>query len=77
MSATSHGVASGVVFGIVAVVLGQQFGLYSLSDLATAIEYLVIGVVVGAVVFGVIGMALGRRYLRRHPVEPPPEGRPS
>ncbi len=66
MSATTHGIASGIVFGIVAVVLGQQFGYYSLSDLTSAILYLVIGVVVGAVIFGLVGMALGRRYLRTH-----------
>ena len=72
MSATTHGVASGIVFGIVAVVLGQQFGFYSLSDLGTAIVYLVIGIVIGAVVFGLIGMALGRRYLRTHPTGTPP-----
>lgn len=70
MSATSHGVAAGVVFGIVAVVLGQQFGFYSLSDLLTAIEYLIIGIVIAAVVFGLIGMALGRRYLRKHALAP-------
>lgn len=74
MSATSRGVASGIVFGIVAVVLGQQFGLFSLSDLGTALEYLIIGIVIGAVIFGVIGLLLGRRYLRKHataPAEPP------
>ena len=67
MSATTHGIASGIVFGIVTVLLGQQFGLYGLSDLASAVEYLVIGIVIGAVVFGLIGMALGRRYRRTHP----------
>ena len=71
MSATTQGVTSGIVFGIVAVVLGQQFGFYSLSDLVTAVEYLVIGIVIAAVVFGLIGMALGRRYVRTHPVGPP------
>ncbi len=74
MSATSRGVASGIVFGIVAVLLGQQFGLLSLSDLGTSLEYLIIGIVIGAVIFGVIGRLLGRRYLRRHaaaPAEPP------
>lgn len=74
MSATTHGLAAGIVFGIVSVVLGQQFGFYSLSDLVTAIEYLVIGIVIGAVVFALIGMALGRRYLRTH--APPPTASP-
>ena len=72
MSATTHGVAAGIVFGIVSVILGQQFGVYGLSDLVTAILYLIIGIVIGAVVFGLIGMALGRRYLRTHPAESPP-----
>lgn len=67
MSATSHGVAAGVVLGIVFVLLGQQFGYLSLSALSTTILYFVIGIVVGAVVFGLIGMALGRAYLRKHP----------
>jgi hypothetical protein len=67
VSATSHGVAAGVVLGIVFVLLGQQFGYLSLSALSTTILYFVIGIVVGAVVFGLIGMALGRAYLRKHP----------
>jgi hypothetical protein len=69
VSATSHGVAAGIVLGIVFVLLGQQFGYLSLSELTPAIEYFVIAIVVGAVVFGAIGMALGRAYLRRHPPE--------
>ncbi len=72
MSATSHGVAAGVVFGIVCVLLGQQFGYLSLSDLTDSILYFVVAIVIGAVVFGVIGMALGRRYLRNHPPPTPP-----
>ena len=72
MSATTHGIASGIVFGIVAVLLGQQFGLYSLSDLSDALLFLVVGIVISAVIFGLIGMTLGRRYLRRHPVAPAP-----
>lgn len=70
MSATTQGIAAGVVFGAVVVLLGQQFGFYGLSDLAATVEYLIVGVVMGAVIFGLIGMALGRRYLRRHPIEP-------
>jgi tetrahydromethanopterin S-methyltransferase subunit C len=72
VSATTHGLASGIVFGLVAVLLGQQFGYYSLSDLATAITYLVIGMVVGGAIFAVIGWALGRRYLHKHPEDVPP-----
>ncbi|MGD0250567.1 MAG: hypothetical protein ABSB97_06760 [Thermoplasmata archaeon] len=74
MSATTHGIAAGIVFGIVVVLLGQQFGYLSLSQLTPAILYFVIAIVVGAVVFGLIGMALGRAYLRKHPPESPAPG---
>lgn len=69
MSATSQGAVSGIVLGIVAVLLGQQFGYYDLSDPTTIVVYFVIAMVVGAAIFGAIGMALGRRYLSRHPEE--------
>ncbi len=71
MSATTHGVGAGVVLGIVFVLLGQQLSYYSLSDLVSAVLYLVVGIVVGGVVFGAIGMALGRRYLAKHPPSTP------
>lgn len=71
MSATSHGAAAGAVLGIVAVLLAQQLGLWSLSDLGTSVVYLVLGIVVGAAVCGAIGMALGRRWVATHPTEPP------
>ncbi len=77
MSTTTHGLAAGIVLGIVVVVLGQQFGYYSLSDLLTAVLYLVIGMVVGGALFAVIGMALGRRYLRKHPPEATPASQKS
>jgi hypothetical protein len=67
MSATSQGAGSGVVLGIVFVLLAQQLAYISLSDLLPAIEYIVIGAVVGGVLFALIGWALGRRYLSRHP----------
>lgn len=70
MSATGSGAGSGVVFGIVVVLLAQQLGYLSLSDLVPAIEYVIIGAIIGGVVFGVIGWALGRRYMRRHPMPP-------
>ena len=69
MSATSQGAGCGVVLGIVFILLAQQFGLLSLSDLVTALEYLVIGAVVGGVIFALIGWALGRRYESQHPPE--------
>ncbi len=66
MSATTSGVAAGIVLGIVGVLLAQQLGFLGLSDLVRAIEYLVVAAIVGGILFGVIGWALGRRYLARH-----------
>lgn len=66
MSATGSGAGCGVVLGIVLVLLAQQFGILSLSALATGIEYLVIGAIVGGVLGAVIGWGLGKRYLRLH-----------
>ncbi|MGA9839634.1 MAG: hypothetical protein WBE40_08405 [Thermoplasmata archaeon] len=76
MSAASQGVGCGVVLGIVLVLLAQQFGFVSLSGLAAAIEYLVLGAIVGAILFGIIGWALGRRYVSRHPAVESPAGTP-
>jgi hypothetical protein len=76
MSATGSGAAAGVVLGLVLVLLAQQFGLAGLSDLVHAIEYLVIGAVVGGIFFGIIGWALGRRYLARHPASTGAPGSP-
>jgi hypothetical protein len=76
VSAASSGAASGVVLGIVVVVLAQQLGFLSLSDLVPAIEYLVIGAVIGGVLFGIIGWGLGRRYLARHPAASDSPGAP-
>jgi hypothetical protein len=67
VSATSSGAASGVVLGIVLVLLAQQLGFLGLSVLMRAIVYLVIGAVVGGVLCALIGWALGKRYLARHP----------
>ena len=67
MSATGQGAGSGVVLGIVFVLLAQQLGYLSLSSLVPAIIDLVIGAVIGGVIFALIGWALGRSYLSRHP----------
>jgi hypothetical protein len=67
MSSASHGASAGVVLGIVAVLLGQQFGWINLSDLVPTVEFLGIGIVVGAIVGGGIGLALGRRYTPKRP----------
>jgi ABC-type Fe3+ transport system permease subunit len=77
VSATTHGVACGIVIGICFILLAQQFAYLDLSNLATSLIYLVIAMIIGAVIFGAIGLALGRAYLRRHPSQPqewkPPE----
>jgi tetrahydromethanopterin S-methyltransferase subunit C len=70
MSALSSGAGSGLVFGLVAVLLAQQFGYVDLSHLTHAIEYLVVGAIVGAVLGAIIGWGLGRRYLSAHPAPP-------
>jgi hypothetical protein len=67
MSATGGGAASGVVLGIVLVLLAQQLGYIGLSDLDSAIEYIVIAGVVLGILGALIGWGLGRRYLARHP----------
>lgn len=65
MSAASHGAGCGVVLGIVIVIFLQQISYLDLSDLAPAIEYLLIGAIVGGVLGAAIGWALGRSYLSR------------
>lgn len=72
MSATSRGAECGVVIGVAIVLLAQQFGYLSLSDLVPAIEALLVGGIVGGVLFALLGWGLGRRYLRRHPPEAAP-----
>ncbi len=69
MSSTSHGAAAGAVLGIVAVLLAQQLGLLSLSDLVMSVVYLVVGIVVGTAICGAIGMALGRKWVATHTAE--------
>ena len=62
MSATSHGLAAGLILGIVFVLLAQQLGYLVLSSLGAALLYLVGGAVVGAIVGALLGRLLGRRY---------------
>lgn len=61
MSAASHAAGSGVVIGLVAVLLAQQFGYIELSNFGPSITYLVVGAVVGGILFGLIGWLIGRR----------------
>ncbi|HEV2429250.1 MAG TPA: hypothetical protein VGV64_05315 [Thermoplasmata archaeon] len=70
MSALTSGAGSGVVLGIVLVLLGQQFGLFDLSSTVPAVEFLIAGAVAFGIVGAGIGWSLGRRYRRRHPVPP-------
>jgi membrane protein YqaA with SNARE-associated domain len=72
LSATSHGLGAGLVFGIVLVLLLQQFAYLDLSALGPAVEYLLAGAVVGGVLGALIGWCLGRVYLHRHPDESTP-----
>jgi hypothetical protein len=75
MGAGSHSVASGMVLGLVVVLLGQQFGYIDLSSSYNGILDLVIAAVVGAIVAGLVGRAIGRRAERRGGPKPwtPPE----
>lgn len=65
MSSLGHGIGCGVVFGIVVVLLGQQFGLFELSSLWGSLTDLLLGALVGGLLFGVIGYQLGRRAAAR------------
>lgn len=71
MSATSHGAGSGIILGLVLVLLAQQFSYLSLSDLYPSLEALILGAVVGGILGGLIGWALGRRYLSRRAAAAP------
>jgi ABC-type Fe3+-siderophore transport system permease subunit len=67
VSATSSGAGAGVVFGIVVVLLAQQFAYLDLNPLITALTYVIIGAVIGGLIFGAVGWALGRSYEKKHP----------
>jgi hypothetical protein len=74
VSATTSGMITGIILGLVFVLLAQEFGFLSLSGLVAAVEYLLIGAIVGGAVFAVIGWLLGRRYRATHP---PPADTPA
>ena len=65
MKSATSGAASGVVIGISAVILLQQLGLISLSDLVGGLVYLLVGALAAGVVFGVGGWLLGRSAMQR------------
>jgi hypothetical protein len=62
----ASGAGSGVVIGVVLVLLGQQLGYIDLGSYSPGLLYFIAFVVVNAIVFGIIGAAIGRRYLRKH-----------
>ena len=74
ISAAGRGLGCGVVLGIVAVLLAQQFAYLNLSVLVPAVEDLVIAAVIGGVLGGLIGWGLGRRYLASYPMATGPSG---
>jgi hypothetical protein len=59
------GAASGVVIGIAAVILLQQLGEISFSDIVTGLVYLLVAAIAGGVVFGVGGWLLNRSAVMR------------
>jgi len=63
VSATTHGLGCGVVLGLVIVLFLQQVGSLDLSDLVPALEYLIVGALIGGILGALIGWALGRAYL--------------
>ncbi|HEV2519507.1 MAG TPA: hypothetical protein VGX00_02640 [Thermoplasmata archaeon] len=71
MSATTRGLSSGVILGVVLVLLGQQFGLFDMSELSNALIYLIVGAVAFGVLGGLVGARLGRRNIARVPPKTP------
>lgn len=59
------GAASGVVIGISAVVLLQQIGLLSFSDLVTGLVYLLAAAIAAGFVFGIGGSLLSSSATNR------------
>ena len=59
------GAASGVILGIVLVLLAQQFGYFDLSTFVNALIILIAVAILFGVVFGILGIALYRSALRR------------
>ncbi len=66
MGAGSSGAASGVVFGLAVVLLGQQLGYIDLSSLSGGLLALFVAALAFGLVFGLVGIALGARYVKRH-----------
>ena len=67
MSAAGAGATSGVLFGLIAVLLAQQLGFTDLGTLSGGLTLLVGAAVGFGILFALVGRAIGRRYARRHP----------
>ena len=67
MSASGAGATSGVLFGLIAVLLAQQLGFADLGTLSGGLTLLAGAAVGFGLLFAVAGRAIGRRYARRHP----------
>lgn len=65
MKPTVAGAAGGVVIGVSAIVLLQQFGILSLSDLVTGLVYLLATAIAAGIVFGIGGWLLSRSAMKR------------
>lgn len=78
MGGGASGVGSGIILGIAAALIGQQFGDVDLATL-TGVEYLVFFALLGAIVFGLIGRSLGRSTAPAgvRPWTPEPEPEPA
>lgn len=57
MTVAESTAASGAILGAAVVILFQQFGFLSLSDLWPGILWLLLGVLAGGIGFGLVGRA--------------------
>lgn len=67
MKATGNGAVSGVILGLAAVFLAQQFGYLDFTVGVTILVEFVVAGIAGGFVGAAIGGVLGRRYLAAHP----------
>lgn len=67
MSPGGQAAVSGIVLGVVLVLLLQQFGPLSLSSLSMGLLALIIGGVIGGLAGGAIGARLGRTRSSKAP----------
>lgn len=61
MTITETTATSGGVLGVVVVVLLQQLGLLSLSQLLPAVVAFLVAIAVGAIALGLVGRAVERQ----------------